>query len=364
MSTDLSTRTPFFLRASIILVGLYVLVSILIYSREILLPLVYAIIISILLSPVVDYIVRGKVYRSLAIAIVLFFTLSFLILIVLLLASQASLIGEAYPVLTAKFQLILSQAVTWISHYFNIDIRYLNTWVKNARMDLVNNSNAAIGFTLSTLGGIFSTAFLTPVYVFMLLFYKQHLIQFVHQLFGTKNENKITEILTETKNVIQNYLIGLCLEFFIVAALNALGLLLLRMDYAIVLGSIGALLNIIPYLGGIIAVILFMIIALLTKAPVYVLYVLAIYLIIQFIDNNFIVPKLIGGKVRLNALVCLLAVISGAAIWGIQGMFLAIPATAIMKLIFERLNSLKSWGFLLGDNTPLLMKLKRKSGKG
>jgi len=179
MSTDLSTRTPFFLRASIILVGLYVLVSILIYSREILLPLVYAIIISILLSPVVDYIVRGKVYRSLAIAIVLFFTLSFLILIVLLLASQASLIGEAYPVLTAKFQLILSQAVTWISHYFNIDIRYLNTWVKNARMDLVNNSNAAIGFTLSTLGGIFSTAFLTPVYVFMLLFYKQHLIQFV-----------------------------------------------------------------------------------------------------------------------------------------------------------------------------------------
>lgn len=118
----------------------------------------------------------------------------------------------------------------------------------------------------------------------------------------------------EAKNVIQNYLTGLCLEFFIVASLNTVGLLLLRMDYAIVLAIIGALLNIIPYLGGIIAVILFMIIALLTKAPVYVLYVLAIYVVIQFIDNNFIVPKLIGGKVRLNALVCLLAVIAGAAI--------------------------------------------------
>ena len=361
MNTDISPRIPFFLKASMIIVGLYVLVSSLIYSREILLPFVYAIIISILLSPVIDYVMRFKVYRSMAISIVLFFTLSIIIVMVLLLASQVSLIGEAYPSLKGKFQLILAQALTWISHYFNIEIRYLNTGLKEAQTDLVSNSNAAIGFTLSTLSGILSTAFLTPVYVFMLLYYKQHLILFVHKLFGSKNENKITEILMETKNIIQNYLTGLCLEFFIVASLNTVGLLLLRMDYAIVLAIIGALLNIIPYLGGIIAVILFMIIALLTKAPVYVLYVLAIYVVIQFIDNNFIVPKLIGGKVRLNALVCLLAVIAGAAIWGIQGMFLAIPATAILKLIFERLNSLKPWGFLLGDNTPILLKFKRNN---
>jgi len=192
----------------------------------------------------------------------------------------------------------------------------------------------------------------------MILFYQPHLVQFIHKLFGADNNQKVNEILLETKVIIQSYLIGLFAEFAIIAVLNSAGLLVLGIQYAVLLGIIGAFLNIIPYLGGLIAVFIFMIVALITKSPVYVLYVAALYTIIQFIDNNYIVPKVVGSKVKLNALVSLLAVIAGAALWGIPGMFLSIPLTAILKLLFDRIDSLKHWGFLMGDTMPPLLKLK------
>jgi predicted PurR-regulated permease PerM len=153
----------------------------------------------------------------------------------------------------------------------------------------------------------------------------------------------------ETKAIIQSYLSGLFIEFVLVAVLNAAGLLLLGINYAILLGIIGALLNVIPYIGGIVAVALIMAVALVTKSGLYAVYALAVILFIQFIDNNYIIPKIIGSKVKLNSLICLVAVLLGDALWGIPGMFLSIPLTAIVKLIFDRIESLKPWGYLLGD---------------
>ena len=82
------------------------------------------------------------------------------------------------------------------------------------------------------------------------------------------------------------------------ATLNTVALLILGIDYAIVLGIIGALLNVIPYIGGIVAVALPMILAFATKSPIYVLLVLIAYVIVQFIDNNFIVPKIVASRVK------------------------------------------------------------------
>jgi predicted PurR-regulated permease PerM len=192
----------------------------------------------------------------------------------------------------------------------------------------------------------------------MLLYYQPHLIGFIHRVFGADNDNKVSEILTETKVIIQSYLVGLFAEFAIVAVLNSAGLLILGIEYAILFGVLGAFLNIIPYLGGAITMFLFAAIALVTKSPIYALYVVAMYAVIQFIDNNYIVPKIVGSKVKLNAFISLLTVIAGAALWGIPGMFLSIPLTAVVKLILDRIESLKSWGYLLGDTMPPLVELK------
>ena len=353
-------KFPFYAKASLLLIGVYVFINILFKVQDILLPIIFATIISILISPIINYLVIRNINRGLAIAAVLFVLLLVFAVLILMLTSQASILNEALPRLSAKFQDLLKQGVSWVSSYFNISVRKINVWINETQSDMFDNSGAAIGLTLTTLGGVLAIVFLTPVYIFMLLFYQPHIIEFIHKLFGSNNESRVSEILSETKVVVQSYLIGLSVEFGMVAALNSIGLLVLRIDYAILLGIFGAVLNVIPYVGGLIAIILFMIVALITKPPIYLLYVFILYAIIQFIDNNFIVPKIVGSKVKLNAFISLLAVIFGAALWGIPGMFLSIPITAILKLIFDKIPDLKPWGFLLGDTTPPLIRFKRK----
>jgi predicted PurR-regulated permease PerM len=349
---------PFYAKASLLLIGIYYFISMLSIAQDIILPLIYAGITAILISPVVNFLVKKKVNRAIAILVILVGALVVMAVLVALVSSQASRLVAALPQLADKIQALFNQAITWFSGFTNISTPHINEWIAKSKGELINNSGAVIGMTFSTMGGVLATIFLTPVYIFMLSYYQPHLVGFVHQVFGAKNDHKINEILTETKAIIQRYLVGLFAEIAIVAVLNSVGLLILRIEYAILLGILGAFLNVIPYLGGAITMFLFAIIALVTKSPVYVLYVLAMYTFIQFIDNNYIVPKIVGSKVKLNALVSLITVIAGAALWGIPGMFLAIPLTAVVKLIFDRIEPLEPWGFLLGDTMPPLVELK------
>ncbi len=351
-------KFPFYAKAALLLVGMYVFVCILSEAQDIILPLIYSAIIAVSISPVVNFLVRKKVNRTLSIAAVLVVTLLMIIGIIALLSSQASRLSESWPELESKFRAMFRQTVYWAADFFNFKVSKIDSWITNAKAQVFSNSSAAIGETITTVGGVLATAFLTPVYTFMLLFYQPHLVEFTHKVFGGDNENNVNEILQETKTIIQSYLVGLFIEFAIIAVLNSLGLLILGIQYAILLGILGAFLNVIPYIGGVVGVVLFMMIALVTKSPEYVLYVVALYSVIQLIDNNYIVPKIIGSKVKLNALMSIIAVITGAALWGIPGMFLSIPLLAVVKLILDRIEPLKPWGFLLGDTMPPIIKLK------
>jgi predicted PurR-regulated permease PerM len=263
-----------------------------------------------------------------------------------------------------KFTEIFNQTIHLASGYFDISPEKINAWITKSEGEVINTSGTAIGQTLVNVGSGLVVLFVIPVYVFMLLFYHPLLIEFFRRVFGDSNRVMVSEIITQVKSVIQRYLTGLFLEVVIVSTLHSIGLLLLGIQYAILLGIIGALLNLIPYLGGIVSVALPMMIALATKtSPWYALYVLAIYYVIQLIDNNYIIPKLVASKVKINALVSILVVLAFGALWGLPGMFLSIPLTAIIKVIFDHIDPLKPWGFLLGDTMPTIEIFNLKLGK-
>ena len=167
------------------------------------------------------------------------------------------------------------------------------------------------------------------------------------------------EIVSQIKTVIQRYLVGLVIEAGLMAVMNTTALLILGIEYAVILGILAAMLNIIPYIGGIIAVAMPMMVALVTKpSPWYALYVLAAYYVIQLIDNHYIVPYIVASKIKINALFSVIIVLVGNALWGVPGMFLSMPLLAIVKLICDHIEPLKPWGFLLGDTMPPLLKVK------
>lgn len=351
IGTTNAIKLPISVKAPLVFLGLFAFLVFLYLAKSVLMPLVFATIIAIVLHPVVSLFVRFKVNRILSIIITLFLTLLVIAAIGVLLITQASRFADSLPLLLEKFTNIINQTITWISGHFDLSTKEITAWITKTKNGVLDS--LAIGQTLVSVGATLAFFFLIPVYVFMILYYQPILIEFFHRVFGSNNRDKVGNVINLIKSLIQSYLIGLLIQVAIIAVMYTVGLLILDIEYAIILGIMGAFLNLIPYLGSIIAASFPMLIAVVSKtSPWFALLVLALYVVTQFIDNNFITPKIVGSKVKLNALASIIAVIIFAALWGIGGMLLAIPITAIAKLIFDNIKPLQPWGFLLGDTMP------------
>lgn len=352
-------QLPFYVKASVFTIGLLALFSILYIAQSIILPIVFSIIIAILLSPIVSFFTRKKINRIIAISITLLLTFIIIVGVGLLIFSQVKRFSKSWPIIVDKFMIALNQGIVWTSGYLDITTGDINQWLTIIKVEIINISSSAIGETLITVGSSILILILVPVYIFMILYYQPLLLEFIHKLFSKDRQKELNEIITQTKTVIQRYLLGLIIESSIVATLNSLGLLMLGIEYAILFGIIGGLLNVIPYIGGVVSVSLPMMIALSTKSPSFAVYVLLLWMVIQFADNHYIIPKIVASKVKINALFSIIVVLAGNALWGIPGMLLSIPLLAIVKLIFDHIESLKPWGFLLGDTMPTLIKFRQ-----
>jgi predicted PurR-regulated permease PerM len=128
------------------------------------------------------------------------------------------------------------------------------------------------------------------------------------------------------------------------------GLLIIGIKYAILLGCIAALLTIIPYVGTLIGGLFPFMMAIVNEDSwTPALWVGGLMIFIQALDNYFIEPYVIGGEVNLSALATILAIVAGGFIWGVAGMFLFIPMLAITKIILDNVEKLRPLGFIISD---------------
>ena len=355
---------PFYARASLIIIGLFVFIHMLAIGRSIIVPLLFAVVVSILLSTVVDFLVAKKMDRTLAISVSLLMTLVFGALLVVWLISQANMFVDALPELNAKLDVLQKEFAAWFSENFGVGARKTNEWINSTRSDLTSMSSDRIGNTISTIANALIILILIPVYIFLILYYQPLIIDFIHRIVGDGFRQDVGIVLNQSKTLLKAYFAGLMIELVIVAILNAIGLLALGVEYAILIAIIGAILNMIPYIGGIIMLALSMLMAMLSNTdPKYALYAAGVFFVIQLIDNYVLIPKIVGSKIKINALVAVVVVIAGGAIWGIPGMFLALPMIAIIKVIFDRIEPLEPWGFLFGDTMPPMVRIKFRGRK-
>ena len=351
-TTTTTKKLPLYAKLSLTTIGLIAFFYILYVGQDILVPIIFATIIAILLNPVINFLCRKGMNKVVAILLVLIVALATIAALMYFMGSQISSFSESVPEFKKKIASIFTDLTNWISQKFNVPKPKIAAWVDKTKGEGMNNSSVVIGETIGTLGGVLVLVFLLPVYTFMILFYKPLLLEFIARLFQKDKHKIVAEVLMETKVLIQSYLVGLLLEAALVATLNTVALLIIGIRYALLIGFIGALLNIIPYIGGLVAIAIPMLLAIATKEPIDALWVFIAYIIVQFIDNNFFVPKIVASKVKINALVSIIVVLIGGALWGVSGMFLSIPLTAIFKVIFDRIETLAPFGFLLGDNQP------------
>ena len=345
---------PNYLRYILILVGLVFLSGSLYVMGGIIVPFAFSGLLAILVNPINEWMLRKRVPRLLAICLTVLMAIIVVSGLMFFLIMQMAQFSDALPTLQKRYNEYMTDLQGYVGSHWHIpykkQLEYLNKGTEKA---LGSGGDMAVT-ALSAISDMAITLTLVPVYVFLFLLYKPNLVLFIRQIFSKSNDAKVGEILTEVKTVVQAYITGLLIEAVIVAAMNVGGLLILGIPYALLLGVIGALLNMIPYIGGIIAIALPMLVAVVSMEHGLssAFFVIIAYIIIQFIDNNLIQPKVVASKVRINALFSIVGVLAGNLLWGVGGMFLSIPIIAVLKIIFDRVEDLKPWGMLLGDTIP------------
>lgn len=346
---------PFYAKFSLTLLSIVLLGVIIYIGRDILIPLCFSIVLSFLLLPINNWLVKKGLPQVPSMILSILVAVLFIAGIVYFLSVQIAAFTDDLPRIKYNLNRHLYTVQQWIRDNFNISRVEQKQAMQNAAEDIKTSGPGMLGSTFMTAASILIMALLLPIYTFLILYYRELIRKFLVSIFADRHRASVEEVLRESKTIIQSYMVGLLIEMGIVTALNATGFLMLGIEYAIFLAVLAAILNMVPYVGMLIASVFCMLITLAnTNEFTDIIAVAVVLIIVQFIDNNFLMPYVVSSKVKINALVSIIGVLVGGALAGVSGMFLSIPGIAIMKAIFDRIDELKPWGMMLGDDLTMV----------
>lgn len=341
------------------LVVISILLLMLFFGKSVLLPLAMATVFALALATPTRYLEQKGMSRSWAATICLLIALLLLSGVFMFISTQVINFRNDFPQLENKFNELIFDAQDFIQERMHVSQAVLQENIDPLLKKLVNETPNVVGsmitfFSSSMLLGVF-----TFIYTLMILIYKDNIRTFLSVSFRHLEGGAVAQIINKTQYVIKGYLNGLLIEMLIVASCLALGFGIIGAKYAILLAVISAMMNVVPYLGFITAAIISVIITFATNSPHAAIWVGIISIIVHLIDSNIILPVLVGNKVSINALATIVSVFIGSLIWGVPGMFLAVPTVAIFKVIFDEIPNLHHWGVLLGGR-PRTPKMRKK----
>ncbi|MCK7559935.1 AI-2E family transporter [Chitinophaga sedimenti] len=220
------------------------------------------------------------------------------------------------PLLEQRLMAEADVLTSWVDKRFNISsesqMGYLN--------DLADRSiSGGAQMVINTFSSVSATVLFIvfiPIYTFFLLYYRRTLVAFLVKLFRREHVTEVYGAIEDTRRIIKSYVVGLFIEMIVVAVLNCSVLAIIGVKYAMLLGTIGALLNVIPYIGFIVTVIFTVIVTFTTNTGIMAFWAALSLFIIHLLDSNILLPRIVGSKVKINALVTILGVFIGNMVWG------------------------------------------------
>lgn len=344
---------PLTVRRAIELMGVYFLGMIILVGKDVINPLVMAFFFSIMLLPVYRWLRRRRVPETLSIFLALLLLIVIVALIVWFFSSQISRLVADFPQIKANVNAHLASLSSWLDAKTGLSTERQTQLIADQNDKVLNYAGGMLGGAASSVTGILIFVGLLPIYIFLMLFYRNLLLRFVFLWFSQDAHPKVEEVMRETEVIIKSYLVGLLIQITYITVLLGGILLVIGIKHAILIGAIFAILNLIPYVGALIGNIIGVVLTISSTQELWPIFaVLGTIAFVQFLDNNILMPRIVGSKVKINALATIVGVIIAGALSGISGMFLSLPVIAVLKIVFDRTENLKQWGVLLGDERP------------
>lgn len=322
---------------------------VLIVAREFLYPIFMSILFAYLLYPVEKWLEERGLPRILANFITVIAAMAIFIgALVLLYRQLIGFLGD-FPSLQEEAMKNLDRLQQSIDRCFGEsdpdDEHWLQTQVSSG-LELSGNFLREI--LMATTGTIAKFG-LMPVYIFLALYYRNKFENFIYRQLPPVKHGKARQVIDQISHVTKHYMAGVVSVILILCVLNTAGLYLIGVEYALLLGIISAFINFIPYFGTLIGGAVPLLYTLLVQGdPNKALMVVLFFLVIQFTENNILTPNITGSKVNINPMFTILSIIVGGMIWGLPGMFLAVPYLGMFKVYCDYTPRLEAWSYMLG----------------
>jgi predicted PurR-regulated permease PerM len=337
------------LRTAAILVILVICFLILSWAQDVIVPLLFAVIFSSMLFPICFQLERWGCHKGVAafISVLVAGLVSALFLMVI--AMQIVHLAGQGPQFIEKISTLADKAETVVANRFHIEKSTQADHVHMLLNKALENSSAYFSSLTYFTTNLISQFLLVLLFSFFLLYLRVFFLEFFYKVFASSEKSLIDDTMQKIYVVIQNYLSGLLKVIAIIGTLNTIGLWALGIESPLFFGFLGGLLVVIPYIGILIGSALPVIVALVTKDSYwYSVGVLGVFLFVHILEGNVITPYVVGSKVSINPLVAVFSLLLFGKLWGLSGLVLALPVTAICKIIFDLLPGFKAIGFLLG----------------
>jgi predicted PurR-regulated permease PerM len=332
------------------LLSVLVIIVLLYVGQGVLKPLAFAVLLAILLLSPCRFFEKAGFPRGVAALISLL--LAFVVFFVVFYYLSTAIISfkNDIPVLLERIQQTLQHFKAWAIENFDVSRERMDAFINDSGNSAVPSVSALINTTVTTVSSLIFHVIIIFIYAFLLLLYRHLIITFFIRVFRHAHTEKIMRVLANIHYMIKGYIVGLAIEMLVVAALNCTAFFILGVRYALLLGIISAILNIIPYLGIFMACVFSTLITFTTDSLSTVAGLIISLIVIHMIDSNILMAKIVGSKVKMNALATIVGVITVSALWGIAGTFLAIPLLAMLKAAFEEIEPLQPYALLMGDD--------------
>ena len=332
-----------------LLFGVLLVIS-LIYAGPILKPVALAIMLSMLMAPLCSWLDKKGLSRTFSVLICVLILLVSILIILGVVTAQIINFANDFPQIEKRSLELFDQAQRFVSEKFGVSERNQTEMLKKQISGLGDSLSTYATTILSGTTTTIATVILMLVFTFLMLFNKEKYELFFIKLYKEQDEGKIKSELAEISKVSQSYLSGRVISIVIQAVLFSIGLSIIGIKNAILLGCLAGLLTILPYVGAFIGGFFPVLMSLIhSPSMTSTIWVLVLFLCVQVLDNYFIEPKVVGGKVQLNAFFSILIIFIGGSIWGVVGMILFTPMLGIFKIICEHTVSLKPYAFLIGE---------------
>jgi len=344
--------------------ALCITVFAMIMAKSVIVPLLFSLFFSILLAPISSWLEQYNIPRMLSSLAALLVGILVLFGIGFFFYSQMNDFAADAEMFTRRLEELLNSLEDFLSTWFSIEGEINLDRIVTELAAFIQDNMTSLTKGLSGAASAITTFFLVPIFIYLILLLRGMLKTFLLMAFGGDNveERERVEIITsKIKILIQRYIAGLLMVITILAILYSTLLTIIGVDHAIFFGSFAALLNVIPFVGPFLGSILPILYALITMdSLIYPLIIIAGFYVVQMLEGNLFTPVIVGSQVSMNALATLALIFIGAQIWGLSGMILFIPLGAILKIIFDEVDSLKHYGYILGRSEQ---ESKRKKGK-